>query len=187
VRLAVVAYPNLQSADRNWIESVRMQHDPQATRLRVHFTLVFPFDGQPAAVIEEIAAVARTTSQIAFEISSARVVSDVLTSQIHVFLVPSQGAAEILTLHERLYSNSLRAHERHDIPYIPHLTVAAHSTVQSAECAAQKLRLGGPNRRVVRGMVPGIELVDLAAQAATDRSRKSPPPGLSLPPTAPLQ
>jgi len=159
----VVAYPNLQSTDRDWIESVRKEHDPQGTRLGVHFTLVFPFDGELGAVVEEMVAVARMTRQIAFEISSARVVPDTLTSQTHVFLVPTQGAAEICALHERLYSTSLRAFKRPDIPYVPHLTVASHSSVQSAEALAQALRLNGAYRRVVRGLVSAIDLVDLSA------------------------
>jgi len=160
----VVAYPNLQIEDRNWIESIRVQHDPQATKLRVHFTLVFPFDGEPLAAIEEIAVAARTTSQIDFEISSARVVPDVVTSKTHVFLVPSQGAAEIHALQERLYSKSLQAHKRRDIPYVPHLTVAVHSTAQSAEAVAETLRLDGADRRVVRGVVSAIDLVALSAE-----------------------
>jgi 2'-5' RNA ligase len=163
--LAVVAYPDLQGGDQSWIESARMEHDPQATRLRVHFTLVFPFDGEPASVIDEIGALGRTTSQIAFEISSARVVPDTLTPQIHVFLVPGQGAAEILALHEKLYNSNLPAQKRRGIPYIPHLTVAALSTVQSAEAVAQTLARDGVGCRTVRGVISAIDLADLAAHA----------------------
>jgi 2'-5' RNA ligase len=140
-----------------------MQHDPQATRLNVHFTLVFPFEGESVAVTEHIAAVARTTSQIPFEITPVRVVRDAVSSQTYVFLVPDQGAAEILALHERLYDKNLRAHKRHDISYVPHLTVAATLTLASAEAIAQTLQLHGANRRVVRGVVSRMELVDVAA------------------------
>jgi hypothetical protein len=40
--LPVVAYPELGDTERAWIESIRSRHDPQANRLGVHFTLVFP-------------------------------------------------------------------------------------------------------------------------------------------------
>ncbi len=164
MRLAVVAYPNLRSTDRNWIESIRIKHDPQATRLGVHFTLVFPFDGEPAELIEEIAAATRTTSQIPFESNSVQVVSNVSSSEAHVFLVPSQGAAEILGLYERLHGNILRSRRLLGIPYVPHLTIAAHSSLDSAEALAQTLRLAIAERPAVRGVVSSIELVDLSAQ-----------------------
>ena len=42
MKVAVVAYPTLADHDRVWIEYVRQAHDPQAVRIAVHFTLVFP-------------------------------------------------------------------------------------------------------------------------------------------------
>jgi hypothetical protein len=46
--LAIVAYPNIDDSDRQRLESFRALHDPQAARIGVHFTLVFPFDAVPA-------------------------------------------------------------------------------------------------------------------------------------------
>ena len=39
---AVVAFPLLDADDRQWIESIRAKHDPEAKRIAAHFTLVFP-------------------------------------------------------------------------------------------------------------------------------------------------
>ena len=44
MKLAIVAYPSLDEADRQWIESFRTTHDPQRVRIGVHFTLVFPVE-----------------------------------------------------------------------------------------------------------------------------------------------
>ena len=42
MKLAVVAYPHVAQDDGAWIESTRARHDPQASRIKAHFTLVFP-------------------------------------------------------------------------------------------------------------------------------------------------
>jgi hypothetical protein len=39
---AVVAFPTFEAADRQWIESIRAKHDPEAKRIAAHFTLIFP-------------------------------------------------------------------------------------------------------------------------------------------------
>lgn len=41
MKLAVVAYPSLDQDDRQWIDSFRTSHDPQAG-IGVHVTLMFP-------------------------------------------------------------------------------------------------------------------------------------------------
>lgn len=159
----MVSYPDLSSVDSRWIESIRLQHDLQARTLRAHFTLVFPFDDEPTPLGDEIKQAARGTHQISFEIGTVRVIPDVLTSHSHVFLVPNQGYEEIIALHERLYGNRLREHKRRDIPYIPHITVATHPTVQSAESFAETLRSQMADHGVVRGALLNIDLVDLSS------------------------
>ena len=39
---AVVTFPLLDADDRQWLESIRAKHDPEAKRIAAHFTLVFP-------------------------------------------------------------------------------------------------------------------------------------------------
>ncbi len=43
MNFAVVAYPRLDEGDRRRIESFRARHDPHATLVAAHVTLVFPF------------------------------------------------------------------------------------------------------------------------------------------------
>jgi len=122
MKLAVVAYPDLDDGDRQWIESFRAKHDPQAPRIDVHFTLVFPVEAVPTDLDPEVAVVARSTRPIPFAIRDIKVVRDALGILSHVFLVPDEGGARITTLHDRLYGGTLRAHLRSDIPFVPHIT-----------------------------------------------------------------
>ncbi|MPZ15785.1 MAG: hypothetical protein GEU73_15410 [Chloroflexi bacterium] len=161
MKLAVVAYPNLDEPDRHWIESFRTQHDPQATRIAVHFTLVFPVDAVPRELEPEIVAVAQSTRPISFALRRTKVVRDVLEGGSHVFLVPDVGGDEIAALHDRLYAGALRPHLRSDIPFVPHLTIAAAPDSQSAEKVAYDLDVGS---RIVRGTVSSIDLVNVAEQ-----------------------
>jgi 2'-5' RNA ligase len=154
--IAVVSYPRLDEVDRQWIESIRAAHDPQATRLGVHFTLVFPVEAPAAAVTAEVSAVAQSTGAIAFTINYAEAVRDVFGGGGHVFLVPDEGLEEIATLHDRLYGGLLRPHLRADIPFTPHMTVAANADLTWCESLAQELNR---DRRSIRGTLEGIELV----------------------------
>jgi 2'-5' RNA ligase len=156
--LAVVAYPGLEAADREWVESIRTKHDPQAARISVHFTLVFPADASPSDVAEEVSAVAGSTGPIPFTIRGARAVPDSLAAGAHALLVPGEGGDEITRLHDRLYEGVLRPHLRVDIPFIPHMTVAAASDLDSCWRLIGELSL---NRRTVRGNIGSVELVEV--------------------------
>jgi hypothetical protein len=70
-QLAVVSYPRLEEADRDWIESIRDSHDPQATLLAAHLTFVFPVDVPLADVTVEVTAAARAVAPISFVIRRA--------------------------------------------------------------------------------------------------------------------
>jgi 2'-5' RNA ligase len=156
--LAIVSYPSISEDDRHWIESVRAKHDPQAARIGVHFTLVFPIDASPAAVAGEIAAVAAAAKPISFTIRRAKAVADAVSGGSNVFLVPREGRAEIATLHDRLYQGALRPYLRAEIPFTPHMTIAAGSDLAKCEGLIQELSL---DHRTVEGALRTIELVNL--------------------------
>ncbi len=87
--LAIVAYPRLEDSDRRWIGAFRSKHDPQASRLGAHFTLVFPFEGAASDLAQEVAGIAASTPPIAFAIRRTEVAADALVqARCHVFLVP---------------------------------------------------------------------------------------------------
>jgi 2'-5' RNA ligase len=162
-KLAVVAYPELDEEDRARIEAFRRKHDPQAARLGVHFTLVFPIEAVPGNLEAEIMAVARSTPVISFAIRRAEIVPDALGTGSHVFLVPESGATEIAALHDRLYAGVLRPHQRPNIPYIPHMTVAAAADHALAEIRARELDA----TRDIRGVVSSLDLLDVSGASVT--------------------
>lgn len=156
--LAVVSYPLLEEDDRRWIEAIRARHDPQAARLGVHFTLVFPAQVLPAEAAMEVSTVARAATPITFAIRRARAVPDPLGGGAHVFLVPDEGREEIARLHDQLYQGVLQPHLREDGPFTPHLTVAAGSDLNWCEDLAQALN---GHQRTVRGTLASIELINV--------------------------
>ena len=158
MRLAIVAYPDLDEEDRKWIEGVRRIHDPQAERLEVHFTLVFPYDAAASDLEPEVHEVARRTQPIRFAIRHVKAVPDKLGPATHVFLVPEDGAREIEKLHDQLYAGQLRVHLRSDIPFIPHMTIGTCQDLETAARLASELR-GRP--RVVRGTISNLQLIDV--------------------------
>jgi 2'-5' RNA ligase len=158
MKLAIVAFPRLNERDRQWIEAFRSRHDPQAFRLGVHFTLVFPVEATPHELEPELARVAQSFGPIPFAIRHTEVVRDGLTGDSHILLVPDEGGDRITALHDRLYAGALRAHLRADIPFIPHMTVGAAPDSASARGLATPLDV---RARIVRGTVADIEMVDV--------------------------
>jgi 2'-5' RNA ligase len=153
-----VAYPSLNEIDRQWIESFREKHDPQASRLGAHFTLVFPMHAVPSQLGAELAGVAQSTSRISFAIGGADVIRDVLTDDSRVCLVSDEGDTQIAALHDRLYARSLRSHLRADIPFVPHMTVGAAADSRFAERLAEEISV---RARMVRGTIAHLTLVDV--------------------------
>ena len=163
--IAVVAYPVLEAASRDWIETIRAEHDPQAPRIAAHFTIVFPIAVDPDAITSEITAVARSQAPFGVSIETIAAVRDALGHGGHVFLVPSAGAHEIRALHDRLYAGALSPHLREDIPYTPHLTIAAHQDFARCEALAATLN---HQRFRIAGQVERLTIVEITPGAITD-------------------
>lgn len=160
-RLAIVSYPRLAEADDRRVESIRKQHDPQASLLRAHFTLVFPADVAEPPVVAHASRVVAAAQEIRIVLRRAQAVRDGLhEGGGHVFLVPDEGRAEIIALHDQLYDGVLQAHLRSDVPFVPHITVAAHAVYERCVALALKLNADPP---LICGTVDGIELVEVSA------------------------
>jgi len=161
-RLAVIAYPNIDAGEREWLETFRAQHDPQAARLGVHFTLVFPCDEPCTAsgqLADEVGRVTESISTIPFAIAEALAVPDPQGAGGHVFLLPDRGRAEISQLHNRLYEGPFREVPFRGVPFVPHLTVAARSSSAACELLAQQL---SERATRLRGSLDRLELVDVS-------------------------
>jgi 2'-5' RNA ligase len=157
MKLAIVAYPQIAPSDLEWIENFRALHDPQSSRIAVHFTLVFPFEGTSADLGPELAATAQAFPPISFAIREATVVREGPNSS-HVFLVPGEGDAQIRALHDRLYSGLLRTHLRAEMPFVPHMTIGAAADTHEAEQLALEIAAAAP---LIAGQLTALEVVDV--------------------------
>jgi len=134
-RFAVAWFPQFRGLER--IEAFRSRHDPVASLIPAHVSLVFPF---PTAL-----------TQLQVETHVRRVVSGwppipvtFRALRMHanefVFLMASRGAASIAGLHDRLYTRSLAPHLRPEFPYEPHITLARHAQWPALEAAYEEAR-----------------------------------------------
>ena len=159
---AVVAFPVLAAEDRQWIESIRAKHDPEAKRIAAHFTLVFPAIVPLRATEAHIIRVAHKTEPIRFVLRRATVVPDAIGSGGHVFLIPEDGRDALAGLHERLYEGALQAHMKRHSSFTPHVTVAAGLSLDPMNALAGELNAKNLG---IRGSVSEIVLVDVTEDA----------------------
>jgi len=104
------------------------------------------------------AEVARRFASFAFELNELIAVADSVRSGSHVFLVPSKGAAEIHTLHTALAEGPFRAHRIPGVPFIPHMTVAAHARERDSQQLASRLNGKVPP---IKGWVRHLDVVEV--------------------------
>jgi 2'-5' RNA ligase len=164
--LAAICPLEITSRDRSWIEYIRARYDPQHTLVEPHFTLVFPVAGFSRATFEQhLEHVAAATPPIAFSLGAARVVRDSLRPRSHIFLLPDEGDVLIRDLHRRLYEGELSAHLRTDIPYEPHVTVAAFDAHFDAETTCREIsrfkRINGYLRALAAMSIEASRIVEL--------------------------
>ena len=141
MKLYVAAFPNLGFKDQ-WIHEKRSKYDPVAKFIPPHLTLVFPSTAFNIDELrQETSKLVRGFEPFRVVLRSAIVMPEVGNSRshAHVFLVPDEGFSQIVRLHDRLYSGILANELRLDIPYIPHLTVAAGLHLTHAKSVADDL------------------------------------------------
>ena len=155
---AVVAFPLFDADDRQWIESIRARHDPEAKRIAAHFTLVFPAILPFRSTEAHVARVAHATEPIRFVLRRATVAPDAVGSGGHVFLIPEDGRDAIAGLHERLYEGALQPHLKRNVSFTPHLSVAAGTAMEPLHMLAGELNAKNLS---IRGSISEIVLVDV--------------------------
>ncbi len=159
MKLAIVAYPVFHERDQKWIETLRKRFDPQASKIRAHFTLIFPAGAvEDRSVRMSISPLLSGCKRISFTIKEARAVRDPLGRRSHVFLVPEKGGKDLIALHDKLYGGVFLPHLRKDVPFVPHVTVAESGTLQSCARLAEGLNR---SRFPLRGVVRDIELIEV--------------------------
>ena len=158
--LFLVAFPRLSDSNLAWIQSLRAQHDRERHALiEPHITLVF---GTTALSPDDFAAHAEDCLQdqrpIPLAFRSAEAVKDPLGEDTQVYLLPAEGREALTALHDRLYSGPLASELRHDIPYRPHITVAAKRDAAACEALTDQLNARGID---IAGTVDALDLIVL--------------------------
>lgn len=157
MKLAVVAYPQLDPETAASIESFRASHDPNAHRISAHFTIVFPAEADAAAVAEEVRRVAASSAPIAFSLARVGALPGI-DGRCYVVLEPAEGRAAIETIHDRLYAGVLADQLRRDVDYVPHVTVASGEDAEGCGRLADDLRAAW---RPAAGRIAELVLLDL--------------------------
>ena len=67
-------------------------------------------------------------------------------------------------LHDRLYAGALKKHLRADVPFIPHMTIAAAPDLDTCKQLASEIALGP---RIIAGEISAFELVDVSQPRVT--------------------
>jgi 2'-5' RNA ligase len=119
---------------------------------------VFPTVLSLRVIDAHAARVARATQPIRFVLRRAGVVSDAVGEGGHVFLMPEEGRDELTRLHDRLYDGPLQSHQRLDVSFTPHLTVAAHPTLEPLNALVTEINAGS---RGIRGFIADIAVVEV--------------------------
>lgn len=132
--LFTIACLEIPEAQRRFIDEFRHAHDPQATRVPPHFTLVFgASDVDEAACLRHVESVAQASAPIRFHCRCATLGTDERAERAFVHLVPDEGHAAISLLHDRLYRGPLAAGLRLQVPYTPHVTIGSSTDFRQAK------------------------------------------------------
>jgi len=169
--LLILSEPEMAENERLWIQSLRSRHDPQYARVSPHFTLVFPvLSPATTAIVAHAKDVAGRTKKIKYQLRSALTVKDFQRPLTHVFLVPEEGFAAIVQLHDALYTGVLKFELRADIPFIPHITVGSFDDAQEAEQFADRLNADGVS---AAGVLSAVDVVNYDQISLTRLARFS--------------
>jgi 2'-5' RNA ligase len=147
---AVVAYPALAEADSRKIEALRAEHDPNASRIALHFTLLFPTAKvAEQALLDRVEAAAKETP--AFAVVLKRIMVHQEGTDSYLYLVPEQGYDALTALHARLNPGDKAA-------FTPHVTVARLADRTQARAIATAL---ASKHFAVNGRVEALTVVDV--------------------------
>lgn len=143
--LLVLAYPQIENKDYNWIQNFRSKHDEKYFHVvEPHFTLVFPvFELEKKDFINHIQKVSKNFKEFYFVLRCSQIVKDSFSNYTDLFLVPEEGYRIFIKLHDLLYSGILEKELRLDIPFIPHLGIGNNLDPQVCKTWADEINKKG--------------------------------------------
>jgi 2'-5' RNA ligase len=167
--LYVLSYPVLTKADNERIEAYRRAYEPERARLvRAHVTLVFGVRSiETNDLVSRVAALA--TKRSAFAVIFDRAEQTESPGGVHnIFLLTSEGAFALETMHQELYAGSLGPELLPGMPFRAHMTVATASSPDLIQPAMKDVpKLGLP----IRGLINTLNVVLLENGTLADLGR----------------
>jgi len=144
--LLVLAYPQLEKKEYDWIQSFRKKYDERYYNLvEPHFTLVFPVDNiEQNVFINHVSKAAKKFKEFYFVLRCSQIVKDSFSDYTDVFLIPEEGYRIFVKLHDELYSGILENELRLDIPFIPHLGLANSKDPKKCKLLADEINSTNP-------------------------------------------
>jgi 2'-5' RNA ligase len=133
-QLAVVAFP--QAVDLSTIESFRQRFDPQASLIRAHVTVVFPFEPSREVPLHQHL-VATVTD---FTPIQVRLEPDAHADGNYLMMKATRGKSELVRLHARLHTGPLAPHLSSQHVYRPHLTLGRVADPLERDRALRQMR-----------------------------------------------
>lgn len=156
--LLVLAYPEVEKKDFNWIQSFRAKHDERYFNVvDPHFTMVFPvFNISERDLVTHVQKIAKKFNEFFFVIRCAQIVKDSFSDYTDVFLIPEEGYRIFVKLHDALYTDLLEKELRLDIPFIPHLGIA--NSLDPLKCKKLADEINSKNIEIV-GAISKLSIV----------------------------
>ena len=144
--LLVLAYPQLEKKDYDWIQSIRSKHDERYYKLvQPHFTLVFPsFSIIEKLFTSHVEKVTKKFKEFYFVLRCSQIVKDSFSDYTDVFLVPEEGYRIFVRLHDALYTGVLENELRLDIAFIPHIGIAGYTDPLKCKKLAYEINKNNP-------------------------------------------
>ncbi len=163
----VVAYPKMLELDYEWVQAVRRVYDTNYyAMVEPHFTMVFGTDKLPLDdFINHVESVAKTI--LAFDVSlhEAKVIKNDFKQSYQCFLIPNEGYKQIKNMHDALYSGALESELRHDIPYIPHISIGDNTDELKMSLLADNINEEG---RIISGRIDAITILDFDGRSVSN-------------------
>ncbi|MFO7891389.1 MAG: 2'-5' RNA ligase family protein [bacterium] len=165
--LLVLAYPEISSEDRNWIDSFRKKHDHLFYGIvEPHFTIVFPTFGICYNDFEqEVLEKTKDTKSFNFNIRCAMINNDRLSEYNHIFLSPDEGNSDIVKLHDKLYSGILRKTLRLDVDFYSHIVIGSYTDPEKCKKLIDEIN---STSFKISGKISSIDIVSFGDQKVTD-------------------
>lgn len=162
----VIAYPELQQSDFDWIQTYRKQNDQrQFSLVKPHFSIVFSVsDLDRDRFLAEVKQKLDGVMAFDFDLKVATINKDDSGNYYHEFLVPDTGYSNIVKLHDKLYSGLFAPHLRFDVDFIPHISIGDSDDAQVSKQRVDELNAQGVS---IHGRIGSLDVIEYANGVVT--------------------